>query len=207
MNKSSRKVFNLTLTAVLSAVAFVLMFVEVPLPFMPAFIKFDISDLPALFGAFALGPLNGVLIELIKNILHILLKGTASAAVGELSNFILGSSFALATGFIYRRKKTLSGAIIAGAAGAAVMGMVCLPINYFVVYPAYVKLYGLPLPAIIGMYEEIFAPIAEMPTSNSLFNCLLVFNVPFTFAKGVIDALLATAVYKPLEKYVNGGGR
>ena len=204
MSKSSGNVFKLTLTAVLSAAAFVLMFVEFPVPVMPAFIKFDISDLPALFGAFALGPVYGIIIELIKNVLHIIIKGTTSAFVGELSNFLLGASFVLVAGLIYKKDKTLKGAVVASLAGAAVMGVICLPLNYFVVYPAYVKFYHLPLEAIIGMYKEILSPVAEVPTSNALFNCLLIFNVPFTFIKGVIDAIICIAAYKPLSKVLNG---
>ncbi len=204
MSKSSSNIFKLTLTAVLSAAAFVLMFVEFPVPVMPAFIKFDISDLPALFGAFALGPVYGVIIELIKNILHVVIKGTTSAFVGELSNFLLGASFVLVAGLIYKKSKTLKGAVIASIAGAAVMGIICLPLNYFVVYPAYVKFYHLPLEAIIGMYKEILSPVAEVPTSNALFNCLLIFNVPFTFIKGVIDAIICIAAYKPLSKLMKG---
>ena len=204
MSKSSSNIFKLTLTAVLSAAAFVLMFVEFPVPVMPAFIKFDISDLPALFGAFALGPVYGVIIELIKNILHVVIKGTTSAFVGELSNFLLGASFVLVAGLIYKKSKTLKGAVIASLAGAAVMGIICLPLNYFVVYPAYVKFYHLPLEAIIGMYKEILSPVAEVPTSNALFNCLLIFNVPFTFIKGVIDAIICIAAYKPLSKILKG---
>ncbi len=204
MNKSSGNVFKITLTAVLSAAAFVLMFVEFPVPVMPAFIKFDISDLPALFGAFALGPFYGIVIELIKNLLHIVIKGTTSAFVGELSNFLLGASFVLVAGLIYGKNKSLKSAVIASLAGAAVMGAVCLPLNYFVVYPAYVKFYHLPLEAIIGMYKEILPRAAEVPTSNALFNCLLIFNVPFTFVKGIIDAVLCIAAYKPLSKLMKG---
>ncbi|MBR0112260.1 MAG: ECF transporter S component [Clostridia bacterium] len=204
MSKSSTNIFKITLTAVLSAAAFVLMFIEFPVPVMPAFIKFDVSDLPALFGAFALGPVYGVIIELIKNILHIVIKGTTSAFVGELSNFLLGASFVLVAGLIYKKNKTLKGAVIASLAGAAVMGIICLPLNYFVVYPAYVKFYHLPLEAIIGMYKEILSPVAEVPTSNALFNCLLIFNVPFTFIKGVIDAIICIAAYKPLSKLMKG---
>jgi len=204
MSNSSGKIFKTTLTSVLSAAAFVLMFVEFPIPIMPAFIKFDISDLPALFGAFALGPFYGVLIELIKNILHILIKGTSSAFIGELSNFLLGAVFILVAGLIYKKDKTVKGAIIASLAGAAAMGIICLPINYYVVYPAYVKFYNMPLEAIIGMYCEIMPKVSAVPTSNQLFNCLLIFNVPFTFCKGVIDAVLCIIAYKPLSKILKG---
>ena len=145
MTGTQKKIYKLTLTAVLSAVAFALMFIEISLPIIPSFIKFDISDLPALFGAFALGPVYGVVIELLKNILHILLKGTTSAFVGELSNFLLGASLCLVAGLIYKSGKSKKSAVLACFIGALVMGLLSLPINYFAVYPAYVKFFGLPL--------------------------------------------------------------
>ena len=204
MNKNQVKIFKVTLTAALSAVAFALMFIEISLPIIPSFIKFDISDLPALFGAFALGPLYGVIIELIKNILHVLLKGTTSAFVGEISNFLLGAVLCLTAGFIYKSKKNKKSAIIACFIGALAMGICALPLNYFIVYPAYVKVYGMPLEAIIGMYTAILGSVAEIPTKNALFNCLLIFNVPFTVCKGIIDAAICILIYKPLSRVIKG---
>lgn len=204
MTGTQKKIYKLTLTAVLSAVAFALMFIEISLPIIPSFIKFDISDLPALFGAFALGPVYGVVIELLKNILHILLKGTTSAFVGELSNFLLGAVFCLTAGIIYARNKNKKTAVMACLAGALAMGIICLPLNYFIVYPAYVNVYKMPLEAIIGMYRAILGSIAEIPTKNALFNCLLVFNVPFTFFKGIVDAAICILIYKPLSKFLKG---
>ena len=204
MTGTQKKIYKLTLTAVLSAVAFALMFIEISLPIIPSFIKFDISDLPALFGAFALGPVYGVVIELLKNILHILLKGTTSAFVGELSNFLLGAVFCLTAGIIYARNKNKKTALTACLLGALAMGIICLPLNYFIVYPAYVNVYKMPLEAIIGMYQAIFGSIAEIPTKNALFNCLLVFNVPFTFLKGIVDAAICILIYKPLSKFLKG---
>ena len=204
MTKTQKGIYKVTLTAMLSAVAFALMFVEFSIPVIPAFIKFDISDLPALFGAFAFGPLYGVIIELIKNILHILIKGTSSAFVGELSNFLLGASLCLVAGLIYKSGKSKKSAVLACFIGALVMGLLSLPINYFAVYPAYVKFFGLPLEAIIKMYCDILPKISSVPTSNSLFNCLLVFNVPFTFFKGIVDAVICIIVYKPLSRFIKG---
>ena len=80
---------NLTVAAMLSAVAFILMFIEFPIPMLiPSFVKMDFSDLPALLGAFALGPVYGVVISFMKNLLHIVIKGTSTACVGELCNFM-----------------------------------------------------------------------------------------------------------------------
>ncbi len=199
MTSSQRKIYKVTLTAMLSAIAFALMFIEFPVPVMPSFIKFDISDLPPLFASFALGPVYGVIAELIKNILHIIVKGTTSAGVGELSNFLLGAVFCLVAGFIYKSEKNKKRAVVGCIAGALAMGIICLPINYFIVYPAYVKFYKMPLEAIIGMYQAILGPVATIPTKNALFNCLLIFNVPFTFIKGLVDALICILIYKPLS--------
>ncbi len=205
MTKTQKNIYKVTLTAMLSAIAFILMFIEFPLPMLiPSFIKFDISDLPALFGAFALGPVYGIIIELIKNLLHILVKGTSSAYIGELSNFLLGAVLCLVAGLIYHFKKNKKSAVIACVVGALAMGLICLPINYFLVYPAYVKFYHMPLEAIIGMYTEIFGRVAAFPTSNALFNCLLIFNVPFTFGKGIVDSLICILIYKPLSRFIKG---
>ena len=101
---------SLAVTAMLSAVAFVLMFIEIPIPMLiPSFVKMDISDLPALLGAFSLGPVYGIVIELLKNLLHIIFKGTSSAFVGELFNFTMGAVFCLAAGLIYHFKKGQEG--------------------------------------------------------------------------------------------------
>ena len=130
---------SLVVTAMLSAVAFVLMFVEFPIPMLiPSFVKMDISDLPALLGSFALGPVYGVVIELLKNLLHIIFKGTSSAYVGEIFNFSMGAVLCLSAGLIYHFKKDRKGAVIASLVGCAVMAILSVPFNYFMVYPAYV---------------------------------------------------------------------
>lgn len=189
----------LVASAMLSAVAFILMFVEFPLPMLiPSFIKLDISDLPAVIGAFAYGPVSGVAIELLKNLLHIVFKGTSSAGVGELSNFLLGACFVIPAGLIYNRKKTRKNAYIGALVGCAAMALLSVPLNYFVVYPAYVKFYGLPLEVIIGMYKAI------NPSVNGLLSCLLLFNLPFTFCKGLLDVLVCFLIYKPLSPLLHG---
>ena len=119
----------LAVTGVLSAAAFVLQLVEIPVPFlMPTFVKFDFSDLPALLGAFALGPVWGIVIELVKNLLHGLMS-TSSFGVGELCNFALGAVFAGTAGLIYRFHKTKKGAVAASLIGAIVMAAVSYPLN------------------------------------------------------------------------------
>ena len=190
---------NLTVAAMLSAVAFILMFIEFPIPMLiPAFIKMDFSDLPALLGAFALGPVYGVIISFMKNLLHIVIKGTSTACVGELSNFILGAIFSAVAGYIYKHHKSRKTAIIGAVAGAVAMGVLSVPSNYFVVYPAYVQFYHMPLEAILGMYQAI------LPSADSLIKCLILFNLPFTLVKGLLDAVLCMVIYKPLSPILQG---
>lgn len=185
---------RLTVTAMLSAVAFVLMFMEMPIPaLIPAFVKLDVSDLPELLASFSLGPAYGVAVAFLKNLLHLLIKGTSSAYVGELSNFLLGTVFAFTAGVIYRRKKCRSTAVCGAVAGAVLMAALSVPLNYFVVYPAYVVCYRLPLATIIGMYQAI------LPSVDGLLECLVIFNMPFTFVKGMLNVALCLLIYKPLS--------
>ena len=119
--------------------------------------------------------------------------------MGELSNFILGAVFVFVAGLIYKRSKSRKSALIGSLVGAVAMALISIVANYFIVYPAYVVLYNLPLEAIVGMYEAILGGVAHVPTGNALFNCLLVFNVPFTLVKGLLDVALCFLIYKPLS--------
>lgn len=184
---------RLTVTAMLSAVAFLLMFLEVSLPMLiPSFVKLDVSDLPALLGSFALGPVYGVVIEVLKNLLHILFKGTTSAGIGELFNASMGGAFVLVAGLVYWKDHTRRGALIGSVGGAIAMALASLPMNYFLVYPFYATLFG-------GMENIINAYQAILPNTDGLFQCLLIFNVPFTLVKGLLNVLLCFLIYKPLS--------
>ena len=192
-----QKTHRLAVSAMLTAVAAVLQFLEFSIPLVPSFIKLDFSDLPALLGTFSLGPVYGVAIQLVKNLPH--LPFGSSAGVGELSNFILGAVFVFVAGAIYKHSKSRKSALLGSVAGAAAMALISIITNYFIVYPAYVVLYNLPLDAIVGMYEAILGGVSHVPTENALFNCLLVFNIPFTLAKGLLDTALCFLIYKPLS--------
>ena len=186
------KVRYITVTAMLSAVAFVLMYLEIAIPIMPSFIKFDFSDLPALLGSFALGPVCGVLICLIKNVLHLAFSN--SMFVGELSNFILGAVFVAIAGNIYKHKKS---AVVSGLVAALVMGIVSVFSNYFVVYPVYYKA-GMAEEAILQMYQAI------APSMKSVLQCLICFNLPFTIVKGLISVAICMVFYKPISLVLKG---
>lgn len=188
--KKSGSTHKIAVTALLGAAATILMFLSFPLPFLiPPFIKMDFSELPALLAAFSVGPASGVAVCLIKNLINAL--STTTGGVGELANFLMGVFFVLPAGWIYRSHKTRKGALVAAAVGAVSMAVASVPINYFISYPFYSSL--MPLDVIIGMYQEL------IPSVDGLLACLLVFNLPFTLLKGVLDVVLAFMIYKPLS--------
>jgi len=182
--------------AILSAIAFVLQYLEIPVPIMPYFIKFDFSDLPALIGAFAYGPLAGVIVELIKNLIHCAVS--QSWGVGELSNFLLGAVFALVAGFIYKYNKSKKGAIIGALVASVVMGIISFPLNLWVVYPTYYLFFENGEADILSVYQGL------LPFMKSIPQSLLVFNLPFTIVKGLISAIITMFIYKPLSPILHG---
>lgn len=187
-------VWKMTMIGMLSATAFLLMFFDFSVPFMPAFIKMDLSELPALIGSFALGPVSGVAVCLVKNLLHLL--KTSTGGVGELSNFILGATFVYTAGMIYKYKKNKKSAIIGSVIGAVAMGVISLFSNYYLVYPVYTKF--MPLEAIIGAYQAI------NPNVDGLWACLIMFNMPFTFVKGMFSVIITLLVYKRISPIIKG---
>lgn len=192
----NKKVRVLTGMAMLTAIGVVLQYIEISIPIIPSFIKLDFSDLPELIGAFAYGPVAGVVICLIRNLIHMAVS--QSGFVGELSNFILGATFALVAGLIYKHNKTKKGAIIGGVAGASAMAVICLPVNYFIIYPLYYSVLGFPEEAVLGMYQAL------LPSIKNMFQALLVFNFPFTFVKATISVIVSVLIYKPLSPLLKG---
>ena len=187
---------RLTGIAMLSAVAFALQFLEFPIPIMPAFIKLDFSDLPELLAAFAYGPLAGVAVAGIKNLIHLPLS--SSMYVGELSNFLLGAVLSIAAGAIYKKHKTKRGALAAAVLSAVIMGLVSVPVNYWIIYPLYYNVLGFPQAAVLDMYQAI------LPATKSILQALFIFNLTFTVAKGLLCAALCAGIYKPLSPLLHG---
>lgn len=192
-NRNQRIRF-IVVTAMLGALSAVLMMLSFSVPFMPSFIKMDFSEMPALIASFSMGPVSGVLVCLIKNLINVTM--TTTGGVGELSNFVLGVCLVLPAGLIYRRRKNRKSALLGALIGSLVMALVSLPSNYFVMYPVYSKFK--PIDQIVGMYQAIF------PGVDGLFSCLLLFNVPYTFLKGAIDTLLTFLIYKHISPLIKG---
>lgn len=194
-DRNRLRIRYLVVTGMLSAIATVLMLLDFSVPFIiPSFIKMDFSELPALIASFSMGPIAGIAVCLVKNLIN--LARTSTGGIGELCNFLLGVAFVLPAGLIYRFRKTRGGALIGALSGAVIMALFSLPLNYYLTYPIYSKF--LPIEQIIGMYQAIF------PGVNGLFECLLIFNVPFTFVKGIFDAILTFLIYKRLSPLIHG---
>ena len=185
--KAQKRTRYLVISAMLSAVSIVLMQFDFSVPLMPSFIKMDLSDLPALIGSFSMGPLYGVIIALVKNLL-----------IGELSNFLLSALFVLPAGVIYQKKKTRKRAIIGAVIGAACMAVGSVITNYFIVYPVYTAF--MPMETIIAMYQAILPSIKN----GDLLSCLVIFNMPFTFVKAMLSVVITLLIYKPLSPIIHG---
>ena len=195
MNTKKKNLRMIAVTAIMSALSAVLMFVEFSIPIMPAFIKLDVSELPALITSFTFGPVCGVAECLVKNLIHLFV--TSTFGVGELSNFILGAIFVFVAGMFYKHKHNRKYALIGAMAGDLAMAVLCFFVNLFFVYPLYIKLM-LPEEAILGMYRAI------LPSVDSLWKAILIFNVPFTFVKGLISVAITFIVYPKLSPILKG---
>ncbi len=194
MTKRRINTRSMAVTAVLGAVSAALMFVAFRVPLMPSFIQMDVSELPALIAAFSMGPLSGVAVCLIKNLVHLLV--TTTGGVGELSNFLLGAAFVLPAGLIYRTRKDRIGALIGSLAGALAMALASLASNYFITYPFYAML--MPMEAILDMYRAI------NPNVKTLTDALVWFNMPFTFIKAMLSVAVTFLIYKRISPIIKG---
>lgn len=194
-NTSIPNVRMLTMTAVLSAIAFVLAFFEFPVPLSPSFARMDLSDLPALIGAFAYGPISGVLIELVKNMLQ--LPTTSTSGIGELANFIMGSSFVVAAGLIYKLHKTKKSAVAACLIASVIMGIVAAIVNYFILLPLFEVF--MPLDQLIASFGE-YIPFIKTKFDVVLFNAF-----PFNLLKGIGISIITMLIYKQLTPVLKYG--
>ena len=190
-------VWKLTMTAMLSVLSFILMFFEFSLPIIPSFVKMDLSDLPALLGAFAMGPVSGAAVCLVKNLLHLFI--TSTGGVGELSNFLLGACFVFPAGLVYHKWKNKKSAFFGAFAGALLMGIDSIASNYYIAYPFFYHI--MPEETILAAYQLI------LPQMESMLECLIIFNAPFTFVKGLFCLTITMAIYKPLSPFLKGAYR
>jgi len=189
--KLNFKVRDITKISLLSAIAFLLMvFAEFPLPLFPSFLKFDLSDLPALIGGFAMGPVTGIIIEFIKNLLDFFFK-SETGGVGNLANFIVGIGFVVPAAVVYSVNKTKKGAVIGMAVGTVTMTLLASLANYYVLIPLYAKVYSMD--AILNMMSQANKAIVDLKTY------IVYAVIPFNILKAVVVSIITLLIYKKVS--------
>ena len=191
---------RMTLAAVMGAIAFVLIFVNFGVPFLSPVAEFDLSALPELIGGFILGPVGAVMIIVVKLGLKLAIQGTESMFTGEIQNFLLSVAYVLPAVLYYRRHRTKKGAAIGLAIGAVTSVVVAIFTNLYIIFPFYIKLYGMNWDGIVAMFSAVNPWIRDIPT-------MVVFSVvPFNLISRTITAVLAFITYKklsvPLKKMI-----
>ena len=184
---------NLTMIAMLSAIAAVLMIFEIQLPFSPSFVKFDFSDLPVMLGGFLIGPFAGGIIAFMKILLHFLLNGTTSFFVGDLSNLLLTLSFVLPASFIYQQKKTKKTAIQGLLVSIICTSLLAIIFNLFLIFPLYLKVLNLKMVDLINMIHVV------NPLVKDVFTMIVFSLLPFNLFKYSIVSMITMLSYKKLS--------
>lgn len=194
--RNFRRILFLVMAAVLSAMSAGLYFLDFPLPMFLSFLKIDFSDIPAVIGAFAMGPAVGITIELIKNLIH--LPSSTTLFVGELANFVVGAMFVLPAALIYRRRRNSAAAVVGLAAGTLSMTAAGVLMNYFVTLPFFMTLFHMTDEMLFGMANALI-PFAEI---NSLLQVVLLCVTPFNLFKCVMISLVSFLLHKSLGKFL-----
>ena len=193
-NLSIRKIASI---GVLGALGGILMIIDFPIFIAPSFYKLDLGDLPCLIGSFAMGPTSAFFIQLVKIIVKLLIKPTSTAFVGEIAAFCFSTIFCVSASIIYKNNHNKKGAIKAMAIASLIYVLFACLGNYFVIIPAYVELYKMPLEAIISAGTQIF-PIIHNKLSFVIY-CVM----PFNLIKIVIIDILTLILYKRISPLLN----
>lgn len=178
------------------ALSTVLMLFKIPLFFAPSFMKLDLAELPAIIGSFMFGPLAGVCIVLVKLALNLLINGSDSMYVGELSNLVLSSCYVLCASFIYQRHKTRKRAAAALVISVLTTSLIAVISNTFFIFPAYAIVYGLSMESLVAMAGAI------NPLVNDTFTMMLWSVLPFNLVKYGLVAVITFLVYKKLHLFI-----
>ncbi len=197
---TTRKV---AMVGMFSAIAMILMLFDFPLPFVPVFYKLDFSELPILIGTFAFGPAAGVLMEFVKILLKLFIKGTSTAFVGDLANFAVGCSFILPASLVYVFRKNKKSAIAACVTGTLVMTLFGTVFNAVYLLPAFAELYHMPMDELLSKG----AAVNPLMTEGSIVSFVAVCVAPLNLIKGVSVSLVTMMVYKPLSPIIKTGHR
>lgn len=196
--KGKQNVRRMVIIAVLSAIAVVLMIFEFPLWFAPGFYKLDFSELPVIIGAFTLGPVAGITIELIKVILNLLIDGTTTAFVGEFANFLMGCAFVIPASFFYFLRKKKKNAIIGLVVGTMITTVAGCFLNAFVLLPKYAEAFHTPIEDFIAQGTEKISAI------HNMFTFVVLAVAPFNIIKYTLVSVVTILIYKNISKILKG---
>lgn len=199
MSNTSNKTRKLVEIGMLGAIATVLMLFEFPIPFIaPPFYELDFSEVPVLVGAFALGPMAGATIELVKILINLLINGTATAFVGEIGNYLLGCSFIIPAALIYKKHKSKKNSLIAMIIGTIAMTVFGCFLNAYILLPTFATAFGMPIDAIVGMGSAINANI------NDVMTFVIIAVAPFNIIKGIVVSVITLLIYKHISPILKG---
>ena len=192
---------TITQVAMLGAVAGVLMNFEFPIPFLaPSVYQLDFSESPVLIGSFAMGPLAGVMIELVKILVHLVTKGTITAGVGDLANFLFGCAYVIPAGLIYRFHyvKSRKHAVVGMAVGTVLTTILACFMNAFVLLPAYGKAFGMPIESFIEMGAAVHSSV------DGMLGFVAMIIVPFNLFKYTLTSIIVFFIYKRIRVVLRG---
>jgi len=188
---------KIAVIGIFGALSAVLLIFNFPVIFAPTFYKIDFSDIPALIGGFALGPLVSIIIEVIKILLNIIMEGGSQTAfIGELSNLLISIAFVASATYIYSKEHTKKGAYKSLIIGVIVLAVIATLINYFILIPAYTKFMNIPLDTIIEMGAKIF------PIIDSKLKLVLLCTLPFNIVKGALQSIITLILYKRISPLI-----
>ncbi len=194
---------KMAMIGMFSAIAMILHLFDFPLPFAPGFYKLDFSELPILVGTFAFGPAAGVMMEFLKILLKLFVKGTSTAFVGDLANFVVGCSFVLPASVVYAFGKNKKSAIVACITGTIVLTVFGTAFNAVYLLPAFSKLYGMPLEDILNMGAAVNPMVKEGSIVSFVAACV----APLNLIKGTASSVVTLLIYKSLSPIIKTGHR
>ena len=195
-NLRPRNAKYIAVCAMCSALAGLLMLLEIPVFFAPSFYKLDLSELPVLFCGFCLGPVAGVICEFLKVVIKLVIKGTTTAFVGDFANFAVGCALILPAAIVYHLHKTRRGAVIAMIVGTLCMTVFGSAFNAFYLLPKFSQMFGLPMDVIISMGQAV------NPAVKSVSTLVLFAVAPLNLLKGILVSVLTFLLYKRVSRAV-----
>ena len=186
MKKQSKKLQAIITIGILSSISFVLMLLNFPIPPFPSFLEVDFSDMPALMAAITMGPVAGILVELVKNILNWIFSGAPTGVpVGHIANFTTGILFILPVTWIFNRFKNGKGLIAGLVVGTVTMAVGMSLLNIYVFLPMYTKFLGME--AVVG---------------DALTDMIVKGILPFNILKGILLMIIMIFIFKVMKTWI-----